>query len=230
MKMSALAEATGVPVATIKYYLREGLVPAGTALSRTQADYGQAHVERVHLIRTLSEVGGLDLATIRRVFDVLDGPEVGWLEVVGTAQRSLAGPDFPAVEWPDPDVELPPSRAREWVERRGWRVGPLDPALTDLDDAWEACDRVGLGLTPERLDAYADAAELIAEVDVSTVPADVQGALRQAVLGTVLIEPVLAALRRLAQQNVAVRLTGLLEANRAPADAAVPPSPVDENR
>ena len=35
MKISELSAATDVPVATLKYYLREGLLPPGEALSRT---------------------------------------------------------------------------------------------------------------------------------------------------------------------------------------------------
>ena len=49
MRISGLAERTGVPVATLKYYLREGLLHAGTATARTQAVYDTTHVERVRL-------------------------------------------------------------------------------------------------------------------------------------------------------------------------------------
>ena len=37
MRISALAQATGLPVATVKYYLREGLLHPGVATSATQA-------------------------------------------------------------------------------------------------------------------------------------------------------------------------------------------------
>ena len=51
MRISELASRSGVPPATVKYYLREGLLHPGRALSRTQADYDASHVDRVRLVR-----------------------------------------------------------------------------------------------------------------------------------------------------------------------------------
>ena len=56
MRISELSSRSGVPVATIKYYLREGLLPAGERTSATQARYGDAHVERLRLVRALVDV------------------------------------------------------------------------------------------------------------------------------------------------------------------------------
>ncbi|GMA88788.1 hypothetical protein GCM10025868_40380 [Angustibacter aerolatus] len=47
-----------MPVATVKYYLREGLLPPGTPTSRTQAQYDEEHVRRLRLVRALLDVGG----------------------------------------------------------------------------------------------------------------------------------------------------------------------------
>jgi uncharacterized protein YggT (Ycf19 family) len=44
----------------------------------------------------------------------------------------------------------------------------------------------------------------IARAHVESVPQDAAGAVRQVVLGTVLVDPVLAPLRRLAQQHLTV--------------------------
>ncbi len=76
--------------------------------------------------------------------------------------------------------------------------------VEDLDRAWSACELAGLGLDEERMDAYAETSEAIARLDVDSVPTEPQAAVRHVVLGTVLIDPVLAALRRLAQQHTAV--------------------------
>lgn len=204
MRISALAEATGLPVATLKYYLRTGLLHAGTATSRTQATYDESHVERVRLVRALSEVGGLGLATVGRVLEALDEPDVERLGVLGAAQRSLLGPDLVTLP-PEAELREPPrSRAREFVRARGWRVDQGDPVLDHLDAAWQACDAAGLGLDEERMGAYADAVEQVAEVDVGSVPPEPHAAVRQVVLGTVLVDPVLADLRRLAQQHISV--------------------------
>lgn len=204
MRISELAQATGVSVATLKFYLREQLLPPGVAISRTQADYGETHVERVRLIRALSDVGGLDLATVRRILEAIEDPDLDMLGVLGAAQRSLLGADYVQIP-PDCAVDDdPPSRAREWLSARGWLVDRRDPVIDELDRAWAACDVAGIGLDEARMDVYAQAVEQIAAVDVDSVPADPPAALRQVVLGTVLVDPVLVALRRLAQQHVSV--------------------------
>jgi DNA-binding transcriptional MerR regulator len=197
VRLAELSDTTGVAVATLKYYLREGLLHPGRAVSRTQSDYNEAHVERVRLVRALSEVGGLSLATIGRVLDVITSPGQDWITVLETAQRSLVG-SRPA------RTDENTGRAWAWVMERGWNVDPADPFIDDLDRAWAACDDVGLGLDEERMNSYADQVEGVAEIDVSTVPADPEGAIRQVILGTVLVDPVLAALRRLAQQHVSM--------------------------
>lgn len=215
--MSGLSQATGVSVATLKYYLREGLLHPGRATSRTQADYDDSHVERVRLVRALSDVGGLDLTTVGRVLDAISGDDVERLGVLGAAQRSLLGADLVDIAPADAAcahpggplsaVALPgpaTSRAHAWLARRGWLVDPRDPVIGDLDRAWTACDDVGLGLDEARMDGYADAVEAVAVIDVDSVPPEPHAALRQVVLGTVLVDPVLAALRRLAQQHTAV--------------------------
>lgn len=195
VRLAELSESSGVSVATLKYYLREGLLHAGRSVSRTQADYDGTHVERVRLVRALSEVGGLSLSTVGRVLEVITSPGQDWITVLETAQRSLAR---------NPADGPRGARASAWIQARGWQVNPLDPVIDDLERAWAACDDVGLGLDEERLSAYADHVEGVARIDVDTVPADPEGAVRQVVLGTVLVDPVLAALRRLAQQHVSV--------------------------
>ena len=62
MRISQLAERAGLPVATVKYYQREGLLPEGVRSAPNQVQYGDAHVRRVRLIRALLETGGLSVA------------------------------------------------------------------------------------------------------------------------------------------------------------------------
>ncbi|MFW5473073.1 MerR family transcriptional regulator [Knoellia sp. CPCC 206450] len=214
MRLAELSTETGVSVATLKYYLREGLLHPGRALSRTSADYDEGHVERVRLVRALSEVGGLSLARIRRVLEVITDPGTDRLHVLEAAQRTLA-PEG-AVPCDDPGAggsdgaheDASRERVLAWVERHGWQVDPHDPFVDELARAWEACDHAALGLDEERMDRYADHVEGVAEVDVRSVPADPVRAVRHVVLGTVLVDPVLVALRRLAQQHVSRGLQG----------------------
>ena len=61
MRISALAAAAGLPVATVKFYLREGLLHPGVATSATQANYDDSHVRRLRLIRALTGPVGLSV-------------------------------------------------------------------------------------------------------------------------------------------------------------------------
>lgn len=203
MRMSDLSAATGVAVATLKFYLREGVLHPGRSLSRTQAEYDQTHVQRVRLVRALAEVGGLDLATVRHVVDALDTPDVERIGVLAAAQHALLPPEQQDIDCDDTASDRP-SRARDWATARGWFVGGDDPLIDQLDRAWQACDDAEIGVDAARLDRYADAVEAIAAVDVSTVPAEPAAAVRQVVLGTLLLDPVLATLRRLAQRQAAI--------------------------
>ncbi len=203
MRISELATATDVPVATLKYYLREGVLPPGEARTRTSADYGQEHVERVRLVRALTGVGGLSLATTRRVLAEIETPGTSRTDVMGAAQRALLGEEYV----PDPGeggALQPTSRARAWLAQQGWQVHPADPAIDELDVAWEACEAADLGVDEERMAAYAQAVLRVAAVDLASVPSDPRGAVRQVVIGTVLVDRVLLLLRRLAQQHLAV--------------------------
>lgn len=210
MKISALSEITGVSVATLKFYLRKSVLHPGRQLSRTQAEYDDSHVARVRLIRALTEVGGLSLDTVQRVFTTMEDPQAGRIGLLATAQRALTDPQatgVPCTGSPHPGQLAPPtaqSRAHAWLLERQWMIDPSDPLVQELDRAWAACDVAGIGLDEARLDAYGDAALRIAELDLETVPEPADQAIRQVILGTVLMDPVLQALRRLAHQHVSV--------------------------
>ncbi|WP_265447572.1 MerR family transcriptional regulator [Flexivirga meconopsidis] len=195
MRISQLSHETGVAVATLKFYLREGLLHPGQQTSRTQAMYDESHAERVRLIRALSEAGGLSLARVRQVLDALDDPPTSRHHLLGAAQDALRPEDAHA----DPEWT---AFAREFVDQRGWQIRDDEPLVDLLGEQLHAVLDAGINLADGApLAAWADAAESIAEADLSTVPDDPAAALRQVVVGTVLTDPVLATLRRLAQQH-----------------------------
>jgi DNA-binding transcriptional MerR regulator len=75
LKMSELAERSGVSAGTIKHYLREGLLGREDEVvrtSRNMAYYPQEFIERVHLIKRLQEGRFMPLRLIREV--VTDDP------------------------------------------------------------------------------------------------------------------------------------------------------------
>jgi len=73
LKMSQLAEASGVSAGTIKHYLREGLLPEPVRTSRNMAYYPPDFVERIKLIKQLQEQRFMPLRMIKRMLD--DDPE-----------------------------------------------------------------------------------------------------------------------------------------------------------
>lgn len=69
LRMGALAEQSGVPAATIKHYLREGLLPAPVKTSRNSAWYQPDYVDRIKLIKRLQEERYLPLNVIKRILE-----------------------------------------------------------------------------------------------------------------------------------------------------------------
>jgi DNA-binding transcriptional MerR regulator len=67
LKMSELVEASGVSGATIKHYLREGLLPDPIKTSRNMAWYRPETVERIEVIKRLQEERFMPLKAIRQV-------------------------------------------------------------------------------------------------------------------------------------------------------------------
>jgi len=69
LRMKELAEASGVPSATIKHYLREGLLPEPVKTSRNMAYYPPEFVDRIKLIKQLQEERYMPLRAIKAVLD-----------------------------------------------------------------------------------------------------------------------------------------------------------------
>jgi DNA-binding transcriptional MerR regulator len=69
LRMGELAEASGVPAATIKHYLREGLLPEPHKTSRNMAYYPPEFVDRIRLIKQLQKERFMPLKVIREVLD-----------------------------------------------------------------------------------------------------------------------------------------------------------------
>ena len=74
LRISELAEQSGVPAPTIRHYLREGLLPEPVKTSRNMAYYPPEFVERIQLIKQLQEERFMPLRVIR---DLLEREEAG---------------------------------------------------------------------------------------------------------------------------------------------------------
>ncbi|MCY1016119.1 MerR family transcriptional regulator [Pyxidicoccus sp. MSG2] len=211
MRISELVERTGVPLATIKYYLREGLLPAGEATAATRAEYGEVHVRRIAVIRALTETVGLSVQKAREVLRLIDQPQDSLFETFGQAIEAL-----PPEVTPDATADYP--RARAVLEQLGQVYEPRFAAVAQLERALAAAEAAGIPLDDARLAVYGPHIRAIAEFDVGRIPRDdAAAAVEYAVLGTALHEPVLIALRRLAHQDVAARRYGPVPSETPPA-------------
>ena len=83
-----MARKTGTHLWTF-HSLREGLLPPGTSRGRTQADYGDDHVRRLRLIRTLIEVGGLAIADVHAVVAAVDDESLSLHDAFGVAHDAI---------------------------------------------------------------------------------------------------------------------------------------------
>lgn len=216
MRISQLAVATGVPVATIKYYLREDLLHDGVLTSPTQARYDESHVRRLKLIRALVGTAGLSVAAARELLQGLENPPESGHDLLGLAHRSVTGPA-------NEDVDL--GRVQDLLRGWGWGEQACDRnTQAALAEALGGLSSAGLELPPGLLDRYAQAMRDVAEADIDGVPTEsAEAAMRFVVLGTVLMEPVLLAMRRLAQQNASYERFGAAALDRAAAPPGLIP-------
>lgn len=222
MQISELSRRSRVPVATIKYYLREGLLPQGTATSATRAEYGEEHLRRLRLIRALIEIGEIPVAAVRHILERVDDESVSLHDMFGAVQYSL-GPR-PSRPMLDADGQAASRDVDELIAELGWQVNQDAPARALLARTLAALRRAGATRGPG-LHVYATAMAALAAKEVAGVRA---GAAAQpggepaaagdretrvelaesAVAGMVLHERVLLALHRLAQEDASATLYG----------------------
>ncbi|MET9861199.1 MerR family transcriptional regulator [Streptomyces smyrnaeus] len=207
MRIAELSRLSGVPAPTIKYYVRESLLAPGERTSHNQAQYGERHVDRLRLIRALLEVGGLSVAAVRDVIAALDSPETGRHKVLHAARRTVtpsrAGGHQDAAGRREAVDEI-----RALAERQGWQVSEQSPALTAAAEVLDALRRLDQDDFADQLDAYARAADAVAATDLEIVRKrpDTDAMAEAVVLGNILGDALLAALRRLAQAHRSAEL------------------------
>ena len=201
MRISELSHRSGRSIATIKYYLREGLLPAGHRTSANQADYGDDHLRRLRLITILLEVGGLSITSIKLVVDAIDDESYTVHEVLGAAHHALALRGATAVALPEHDEAE--SEIDEYVRTLGWNVTADAPGRRELAAVLVSLRRMGWRVDAGVFDEYARAADQIAQWELAHTPddADRTAIVEAVVIGTVAFETALVALRRLAEEH-----------------------------
>ncbi|RPE27116.1 MerR-like DNA binding protein [Streptomyces sp. Ag109_O5-1] len=204
MRMSELSRLSGVSVTTIKYYLREGLLPAGRQLSATQAEYDGNHLRRLRLIRVLTGVRGLSVSATREALGALAEHAGDTHRLLGLTLGSI-GPAGDAAEDSTERTEVD-----ALVEELGWDVHGSAPARATLAETLGSLRDLGVPFDRNALVSYARLAERTAVLDLGQLDRidDPLELAERALLLTVLLEPALMALRRMAQENESARRHG----------------------
>jgi DNA-binding transcriptional MerR regulator len=205
VRIAELSKSGGTSIPSIKFYLREGLLPTGTATGKNQAEYAEAHVRRLRLIRALIDVGGLTVAAARDVLSAVDTTDLPDFFLMGVAHHAL---DRPARRDPDsPAWQAARQQVMDLVRERGWQVEDESPNFDRAADAVAAMRELDQEDLLACLPTYAEVAERVAgqEVDLVIARGEPARMVEGVVTGTILGEALLNAMRRLAQQDAAAK-------------------------
>ncbi|MEU9850618.1 MerR family transcriptional regulator [Streptomyces sp. NPDC047985] len=213
MRLAELSERSGVSASTIKYYLREGLLQPGHRVTATQAAYGEEHLRRLRLVRALIQIGKVPVAVAREVIAAAEDASLDHHMRLGAAARALPHGPGPAEEDEDDEATGIARRSVEaLLEQLDWHCTHEDasPALGTLVASVAALVRLGYPCDTAHLLSYGRiAAELaVADLDVVEEQPTAAGQIEAAVALTVLYEPVLLSLRRLAHVQESARRFG----------------------
>jgi DNA-binding transcriptional MerR regulator len=223
-RIGELSRLSGVAIGTIKYYLREGLVPQGRATAKTQALYSLEHLRRLRLVRVLAEVGGLSIAQIKEVTAAIDHDEQAEPgELAQLASYSIGSKARAAREAAADQAGEDLADARQatdaFIDTLGFVVDQASPARGELAEALHALRVLGIAQDPIIFYEHArHAYELGAFEIASTRPTsgEPSEAVESIVVGSVIFGAAFLAMRRMAQEHEVRRA---IEATQ-PANAA----------
>lgn len=207
-----MAQRSNVPLSAVKYYQREGLLPEGVRSAPNQVDYGDAHVQRVRLIRALLETGGLSVAATKEVVASLDAQGTSLAETFSVAQHAMSTPRT-AESTPS---ETARERVMAMAESLGWAITAVNPGINAAARALDGLRAIGFDPPDHYLGVYAAAAATVAAADLQALDSrdDLDGVAELMVVGTVLGDPLFAGLRRLAHEDATHSLLPTSDANR----------------
>jgi DNA-binding transcriptional MerR regulator len=203
MRISELSKRTGVPVATIKFYLRERLLPPGTPTARNQAVYGEAHLRRLRLIRAFTGIGQLDLTGVRQLLAAIEDDSLPLTELYELVDRAL----FPLERVPERVEGTQRVRAEvdRFVDDLGWIVDPAAPGRDRLTIVLATLRRLGCDCGIDFFAPYAEAAERLAVHELDLLPSNGSPPGRPeraaAVVRAILLNVAFAATRQMAQEH-----------------------------
>jgi DNA-binding transcriptional MerR regulator len=200
VRVSELAERSGVTVATIKYYLREGLLPPGSKLGDRRAEYGDRHVARLRLLRVLREVGDIPVSDLKDVVDAIDNESLSMHEMNGAAYDALARTSGAV----SAEMRV---LAQQVVQQAGWtHVRPDSPALDHLAGLLGVIVDLGAMFDMNYAATYLGLIDALAAYEVSRLDTaerieDRDAVVQQMVVGQVVFGQLVLSLRRIGHEH-----------------------------
>lgn len=205
VKISVLSQMCGVPGPTIKYYIREGLLPDPVRTSRNMAWYDPNLVPRIKAIKRLQTTQFLPLKVIRELLEGGDSPtKPGQLDtMVEAVRRVSSGANVTRAALV---AEGASEEDLTWLTEKGLVDGGAELSAEDaaLVRILMQSRREGLspGLLPrELLLAYRDAVAELVQFELEmfrrgVVPRAGQDLERMSVVATQISERIVVAMRR----------------------------------
>jgi DNA-binding transcriptional MerR regulator len=160
MQLKELSSRSAVSSASIKFYLREGLLSPGSTGASARADYTQEHLRRLELIKVLRRVVGLGLEQIRTITDGIGDPALDDVELMGRVQALVLG--LAQEQVPDHPLTAALVGSGRWADAPSRARNSLNLLLHRMDE-------LGVPADGKVLEAYADAADQVAALDLAGV-------------------------------------------------------------
>jgi DNA-binding transcriptional MerR regulator len=195
LKMKDLERASGVGRETIRFYIRQGLLPEPERPGRNVAWYDPSFVERLALIKELQRKRFLPLHAIKAIVGGSDTPSRNEID----ALLELDGRLFPAIRGRQPS---PPETLAQVARRTGLRPqeirrmaaveaielvvrdgeAQLEETATRIVELWAKLREAGfaerLGFPPENLALYVDVVRWLAREELRLFTRGIAGRVR----------------------------------------------------
>ena len=218
MRISELSESSGVPVPTIKFYLREGLLHPGEKITPRLTSYDDTHRMRLGLLRVLREVGDVPVDRLGQLVGTTESRHSTVHEMLAAASVALAPKPAPA----GPERDTVRAMADGLIDRAGWTR--VSPDSVDRDNLASVLEAIGRYQThdsdPAAVMPYVRAADQIARGEIwhlDTTRGRLE-LLEEMVVGQVVFGQLLVILRRLGEEHwSSVRFGAVTDPADAPA-------------
>jgi DNA-binding transcriptional MerR regulator len=199
MLVSELAERADVPLATVKYYLREGLLAPGETTGPRRAEYDASHLRRLRILRALREVGGAPVSALQVIIDAVEDDSRPEHDLVCEISDALS-PPLP-VDGPD-QVAGPQVNAA--IDGVGWSGVRTDAAARlRLAELVQLVSEELLTVDAEILGYYAHLADQLCRTEIALIDKTKgrQGTLEDMVVGEAVFGDILTLFRRLGHEH-----------------------------